>query len=202
MTLDEAISELAAKYCGDCGKGLPVPGVQCPACGGLPQATRQELQEALSEPGKVAQVEADRLRAEAERLRDAAEGAYRDADRVLHLAGLERMADAARGRLDAAVAARMQARAALDQAEAAEAADAGPHRDAYENHRQAVQAEEAARRLRHGPQADIEQKARAGERKTIEGEQKEKPRVFGQTVLAPGSVNIPGGVYSPGVSGR
>ena len=32
LTMDDALDSLAAKYCGECGEGLPIPGDQCGQC--------------------------------------------------------------------------------------------------------------------------------------------------------------------------
>ena len=67
LTMDEALDSLGAKFCGQCAAKLPVVGGQCAGCGALPAVTRNELADALSEPGALAKAEAAELRAEAER---------------------------------------------------------------------------------------------------------------------------------------
>ena len=156
LTLDDALDRLGAKFCGQCAAKLPEPGGQCPACGALPAVTRTELADALSEPGALAQAEADELRASAARHREQMMADLREADRVLHAAALRNARDRAQTALEDAHERQRQADAAVREAGKAEAAASAPMREAYELHRKAEQDEEAARRFAKGPAAEIE----------------------------------------------
>ena len=156
LTMDEALDSLGAKFCGKCAAKLPVVGGQCPKCGALPAVTRNELADALSEPGALAEAEADELRADAARLRDEMMAKLRGADRVLHVASLRNARDRAQDALEDAHDRQRQADSALREAQKAEEAAAAPMREAYELHRKAEQDEEAARRLGKGPAAEME----------------------------------------------
>ncbi len=156
VTMDEALDSLGVKFCTACAAKLPVVGGQCAECGTLPVLTRNELADALSEPGALARAEAAELRAEAKRLRDEMMAKLREADRVEHASSLRNARDRAQAALEDAHERQRQADGVLREAEKAEAAAAAPMREAYELHRKAAQDEEAARRFAKGPAAEIE----------------------------------------------
>ena len=167
LTMDDALDSLGAKFCGQCAAKLPVAGDQCPTCGALPAVTRNELAEALAEPGALAKAEADELRAEAERLRDEMMAKLREADRVEHVSSLRNARDRAQDALEDAHERQRQADSALREAQKAEEAAAAPMREAYDLHRKAEQDEEAARRLGKGPAAEMEALGRLNAAATV-----------------------------------
>ena len=157
MNLDEALDTIAAKFCNQCGDPLDPPGSQCAGCGALPGTTRPELEDFLTaEPGSVARVEADQLREEAQRMLDQAEVMFRRADAVLHADALSRVCAVTQGKLEAALGERKQAAARAEDAAVAEQALRKPLAEAYQHRQDAAQAEETARRMRHGAQAETD----------------------------------------------
>lgn len=160
LTTEQAADLLLAKMCAGCGTELPAPGLPCTACGKVPAVTRPELAEALAGPGKLAAVEARRLRGEADELGERRSALLAEADRVEHVAVLEHRRTLAEQALGTAQEAEQRAAAALSAAhQAAEdaAADVARYREARD---QAANAEEAARRMREGPDAEIGAQAR------------------------------------------
>lgn len=160
VSIDRVLDETLPRDCGECGSRLPQPGEQCGACAAFPPTTRAEAHELLSRPGAMGQLYAEKLREEAAADQLRAEAKLREADRFLLHGRLEAIRDMVQGKLEAAVGQRKQADAALRQAKAALAETVTPLTEARELHRQAVIAEEGARRNRLGPAAEVDTKLR------------------------------------------
>jgi hypothetical protein len=160
LSMSQALDEELPRYCGECGVELPQRGAQCAGCGALPEVTRAELEEVLSEPGRLARIEADRLRGEGDALIQEGKARHLQAARVLAAAAAETERDAAQDALSVALGDLEQANTVLEDAGRAEAGAAAQLAEADGNHRQAIQAEEAARRLRKGPAAETDALAR------------------------------------------
>ncbi len=160
LSLDEVLDEQLPRYCCDCGTDLPERGAQCAACGWLPETTRAELAEALSAPGALAQIEAGRLVAEGERLREQAADRFSAAQRVLAADAAVQDRDAAQVALDAALVQLEDAEKVLDEAGRVADAAAGQLGEAEQTHRRAVLTEEGARRGKAGPAAETDALAR------------------------------------------
>jgi hypothetical protein len=156
-TIDQVLDLECVKYCTDCGEPLDLPGSACPECGALPAETREEARERLAaEPDAVTRAEAARLRTEAMALLISAEHVFRMADEAEHRSELRRRRDDAQNRLKEAADAHEQAVLALAEAVKAENVTAKPLADAFAAHTAAARAEEKARRLRRGAEAEIE----------------------------------------------
>ncbi len=160
LTMSQALDAQLNRHCCECAAELPVRGAQCGACGALPGVTRAELEESLSEPGQLTVIEARQLIEEGREFQQEARARFAEAQRLQAVAVAEADRAAAQGRLESALGELKHAEGALRKAEQAEADAAGPLHEAYENHRQAIRAEEAARRLRQGPAAETEALAR------------------------------------------
>lgn len=155
LTPEAALDRACLKFCGQCRAALDPPGSQRPACGHLPPVTRPEMREKLAaEPGSIARLEAEALREEGAALLADAERKFRAADAVLHADALTRLRDFAQGVHETAISERQQAGTLLKAAEDAEARTRAPLADAFGNHRAAAAAEETARRMRHGANAE------------------------------------------------
>ena len=168
MTIDDLLDTVLARCCSECGTELPERGGQCQACGALPAETRPEAEERLrddpdaftSVARKAARAEAARLREEAAGLQAQMRAKFAAADRAVYMAELELTADAAGRELTAARAAEQRAAEALRAARSAEDDAAAELADAAQLHRTAQRDEEAARRLRKGPRAEVDAKLR------------------------------------------
>jgi hypothetical protein len=160
-TLDAVLDIECAKFCGNCAEPLDPPGSACPQCGVLPTETREEARDRLAaEPDAIARAEAARLRTEARQLLLSAEHVFRMADEVGHRSELRRRRDEAQDRLKEAADVREGAVSALAEAVKAEGVTARPLADASAARAQAEKAEEKARRLRKGAEAEIEASVR------------------------------------------
>lgn len=158
--LESMLDAITAATCPGCGLELKPAGSQCAACGTLPPVTREELAEALSAPGALAEAQALQVRARAVAKIAEAERDLRAADRLVAVDALMTAWDLAEAKLDTAQEAHKQAAGMLEAAAAAEQQAAGPLREAEQNHREAVQGEEAARRLRKGARAETDARLR------------------------------------------
>ena len=156
LTLDEVLDEQLPRYCGECGTDLPLRGTQCAACGWLPEVTRAELAETLSVPGALAQIEAGRLVAEGEKLREQAAARFLAAQRVLAADAAVQDLDAAQVALDAALVQLGDAEKVLEEAGRVADAAAGQLGEAETDHRRAVLRLEGARRNSEGVAAENE----------------------------------------------
>jgi hypothetical protein len=173
LNLDDALDAELPRFCGECGTDLPERGAQCAACGWLPVVTRAELAETLSVPGTLAEIEAGRLVAEGERLREEAAARFLAAQRVLAAAAAETERDTAQLALDAALSELEHAEVALGEADRVASA-AGAQFD------EALQKKLAESRRRAGKDAEA------------------TPIAVNGTVYPPNAQAIPGAVYSPG----
>ena len=160
LTMSQVLDAELPRCCGECGTELPERGAQCAACGWLPEVTRPELEETLSEPGRLARMEADRLMAEGRQFQQEAESRFLAGRRVLAAAAAEAERDTAQAALDAALTELGQAEAALEDADRVAVTAAAQLEEAVETHRRAALAEEGARRLREGPAAETDALAR------------------------------------------
>lgn len=169
LTLDEAIDDLCPAECGTCKEALPRPGEQCGRCGGLPEGmTRVEAAELLGrEPGKLAELEADRHRKRAGELREQWEAEHAEADRILLAAELARARDEAEGLLQSAVGEVKTAEARLERARGNEATAIAARAEAYNLRRDYDLAVSKAVRFRQGTQAEIEARARLAVAETV-----------------------------------
>lgn len=161
MTVEEAVEWLlGGQACESCGGNLPGPGEPCDACGTLPPVTSAELSEQLSGPMALAKVEEAKLRREGWAMLDAAVARLADADRPVHLAVLRERRDQAQRALDTHVARQKPLEAPLRAARKAEQKSGGELAAAREQLGAVVLAEEIARRMRHGLQAETDAKLR------------------------------------------
>ena len=161
LNLDEVLDADTSlpRFCGECAGALSPRGVQCPACGWLPkspQKLRAELAEELSVPGALARLEAGRLVAEGEKLREQAAARFGAAQRVLAADAAVQDRDAAQVALDAALVQLEDAETVLTEAGRVADAAAGQLAEAEQTHRRAVLAEEGARRGKAGPAAETD----------------------------------------------
>lgn len=150
----EAVAYLLGRECGACGTALPAPGEPCGACGWIPEMTAPELTEDLAGPRALAAVEAAKLRAEAGELRGRMLVKYMDADRVLHMARLEERRALAQAALADGLEGQAKLEAPLKAARKKEERAARELTSAAEDHARIQHAEELARRMRHGLEAE------------------------------------------------
>jgi hypothetical protein len=130
------------------------PGRGCEACGTFPAVTAPELEADLTGTRTLAVVHAAKLRAEASELRSQALAKHSETDRVLHVARLEERLALARLALDDATAGQPPLEAGLKRARKAEDRAARELAGASEDHARIEKAEETARRIRHGLEAE------------------------------------------------
>lgn len=156
FTIADAKAWLLGSACAACGTALPEPGLPCAACGVLPAMTAPEFEAELDSPVALAELHAIRLRAEARALQDQMTAKHREADRVLYLAGLEQRRTAAQGALGVATARQRELAPPLKTAKRAEAKARGERDQAAEYHAEMARAEETARRMKHGAEAETD----------------------------------------------
>jgi hypothetical protein len=157
LTIDEVLDAWLPGMCRACSAALPRPGEQCLSCGELPAVTRPEAADRLTaEPDALAVAEAEMIRAEAEELRKRMRARFLDADRVERASRLERARDAAETELAEARKTEKATAGTLNTAAAAARDAAAEYAEVEQAHLQAARDEEAARRLRKGPQQEIE----------------------------------------------
>lgn len=147
-TAEELLDSLLQRFCTECGEDLPGAGQPCPACGALPQVTREEAAERLARPGAVAMVAATRLRAEVRRRQEQNSQDLRRADLLEHTARLEAACDEAAGKLPPLRAEAARHAGELETAQAREREAMAAEADSRANYTKAAKAEERARRTK------------------------------------------------------
>lgn len=156
ITRDEALEYLLDTTCSACGGELPGPGQPCSGCGRIPPVTAAEIADDLDGPVALAAVEQAKLRAEAWVLHDQAIERMRQADEAAFLARLHVQKDRAQQALDEHQRLHKKLTAPRTAARKAEEAAAAELAAASAEHSEIARAEELARRMRHGVQAETE----------------------------------------------
>lgn len=111
--LEEVLDRICPKICAHCGEILPRPGEDCASCGEIPRLLREDAARQLSEPGALAEKQAEHHRKEAGRLLEALIAEHLAADRVLFTDKLAQAVASAEAELTAALARYDQAEAPL-----------------------------------------------------------------------------------------
>ena len=156
LGMDEALELLLAKVCQGCGAQLPAPGLPCDACGTVPPVTKPELEETRSGPGKLAAVEARRLRQQADWHAGQLSALLARADEVEHVAVLTGRREQAQRAFENACKDEQRAATALGTAHEAAVQASARQEEAARAVRQAENRLEAAQRMREGIEAEID----------------------------------------------
>jgi hypothetical protein len=154
ISKQEGIAYLLPGLCESCGAHLPGPGEPCGACGRIPAITRPEAEQLLDSATALASVEAKVLETEAEALYQAAMAKWQEASRVVHVALLQDRRDAVRKAADEHKRAYRRLLSPLARAEAAEEAAAVALAEVAARYDEATAAEELARKMKHGYDAE------------------------------------------------